>query len=216
MRCQWPPCQDIHFERANEPLSIARLNADRRLRIDAPEQGMQPIDTPAIRDSLETRAQRFVAAGAGKESPRQRAVIKPRAADENGQPPARRDITDRRRSLARVLGGRVLLRGIGDVDEMVWDALPCGRGYLVGADIESAVDGGGVAADDLAVELPREHHAQRALAGRGGTENRHDERPRHHRPAIARTAASATSAASINSSPICWVRVGWIMTPGFR
>ena len=42
-------------------------------------------------------------------------------------------------------------------------ALPAGR-HLVGADVEAAIDGGGVAADDLSVEAFGESEAERALA----------------------------------------------------
>ena len=46
--------------------------------------------------------------------------------------------------------------------------------HLVGADVEAAVDGRRIATDDLAAEPFRQRERERALPGRGGTENGDD------------------------------------------
>ena len=107
---------------------------------------------------------------------------------------------------------------IGDVDQMVRDAAALGQRHLVGADVESAIDGGRIAADDFPAEPLRERDAERALAGGGRAEDRDErgrvreprrasrrERAQSERPARARPAAAR--------SPICCVRVGPIIGP---
>jgi hypothetical protein len=51
---------------------------------------------------------------------------------------------------------------------MVRDAAPLRQRDLIGADIEAAIDSGGVAADDFAAVPQRELDAERALARRRG------------------------------------------------
>jgi hypothetical protein len=52
--------------------------------------------------------------------------------------------------------------------------MPCcsaGR-HLVGADVEAAVDGGGITADDFTIQPVRERDAEGALAGRRRADDR--------------------------------------------
>ena len=117
-----------------------------------------------------------VAARPGKQSARQRPVVEAGAADENRQPAAGGDVADRRRSFAGVARRRVLLERIGDVDHVMGDALLLGGRHLVRADVETTIDGGGVAADDFPVQAARERDAERALAGRRGADDRDESR----------------------------------------
>ena len=138
---------------------------------------MQPLDTPPRRDPLEPRAERRVAAGPGKEPARQRAIVEPVPPTRIGsRPRAVMSRIDGGR-LARVARRRVLLGRIRDVDHVMRNALAGGDRHLVGADVEPAVDGRRVAADDFAVEPLRERDAERALAGGGRTEDRDEPRP---------------------------------------
>ena len=89
------------------------------------------------------------------------------------------------RGVARVLRRRVLLGRIDDVDQMMRDAAAIGVGNLVGADVEPAIDRGRIAVDDLAAVALGDRQRQRALARRGRTENRDDER--FHRTRIRQT-----------------------------
>jgi hypothetical protein len=54
---------------------------------------------------------------------------------------------------------------------VVRDATPVGRRRLVRTDIDPAIDGRGVARDDLALERLRQMDAERALAGRRRTDD---------------------------------------------
>ena len=168
-----------------------------------------------------------VAARPGKQSARQRPVVEPGAADENRQLAAGRDVADRRRRFAGVARRRILLERIGNVDHVMGNALLLAGRHLVRADVETAIDGGGIAADDFAVQPARERDAERALAGRRGADDRDESRhvsswleecrrqAEHHAPrqrgraaAQARTRASAMSAASTTRSPSSCVRDG--------
>ena len=72
---------------------------------------------------------------------------------------------------------------IRDVDQVVRNALRARpSGTLSVPMSKPAIDGGRVAADHFAVEALRQRDAERALAGRGRTDNRDEPRARHHRP----------------------------------
>ena len=215
MRGQRTAGQDVHLERAHQALAIARLNPRGRVRIDAAKQRVQPFDPSAVGNALEPRAERGVARGPRKEPARQRSVVQAGAADQDRQAAARGDVADDGRRLARIPRRRVLLGRIGDVDQVMGNALAGGRRHLVGADVEAAVDGRRVTADDLAVEPVGERDAERALAGRGRTDDRDEPRrvPSRARERRARPPAPPARPAA-NSSPICCVRVGRIMVPG--
>jgi hypothetical protein len=73
------------------------------------------------------------------------------------------------------LRGGIDLRRLGYVDEVVRDSALLLHRELVGADVETPVNGGGVAVDDLAAVPLRERQAQRALAGRGRSEDRQNQ-----------------------------------------
>ena len=68
-------------------------------------------------------------------------------------------------------------RSIGNVDEMVWNPSLLGQRDFVGADVETAINGGRIAVDNLAPAARRERHRQRALAGRRRPEDRDECRP---------------------------------------
>ena len=116
------------------------------------EQPVQPFGAAARGEPVETVAQRLVGARAGKQAANQRPVVEPGAADENRQPPARVHVAHDGGRVARVLRRGVDLGRVGDVDQVVRDALPIGGRQLVGADVEAAVDRGRVAVEDLAAE----------------------------------------------------------------
>jgi hypothetical protein len=68
---------------------------------------------------------------------------------------------------AVVAGGAGLVR-LEDVDEVVGDAGALGERGLCGADLHAAIDGDGVATDDLAGEALGEGEGERGLAAGGG------------------------------------------------
>ena len=63
---------------------------------------------------------------------------------------------------------------------MMRDAAARRDRHLVGADVEAAIDGCRIAADDLAVEALGERDGEGALAGGGRAEDRHEPGPRVH------------------------------------
>src|SRR3954465_11743614 len=98
---------------------------------------------------------------------------------------------------------------------MMRDALLFGSGNLVGADVEAAIHRGRIAADDLAVVVPRERDGERALPDCGRTEHRDQRRTPAPGAPCARANARATSTASAMSRPSCCARVGAV-TGGTR
>src|SRR4051812_42180707 len=205
---QWTPRQEVHLESANEAFPIARVNAEGRLGIHPAKQRVKPLGPLAIGDTLQTRPEHAVARRTWKEPSRQRAIVQPGSADNDRQLATRGDVPDSHPRFTRVARSGVLLGWFSDVDEMMRDSLSLAERHLVGADVETPIHRGRIAADDLPVEAVRESNPQRALAGCSGTDNGNDPRPRHQRPVSTRANASTTSAANVRSRPICCVRVG--------
>ena len=177
--------REVDLERPDDPLLVARHDARARRRIHAREQAMQTFGAPAGGEAVEPIPQRLVGAGTGKQAPHERPVVEPGAADQNREPPAPVHVADGGGRIARVLRGGIDLGGVGNVDEVVRDALPVAGGHLVGADVEAAVDRGRVAVEDLAVELAGQRQSERALPRRGRPQHRQDPRPTH-RPLMRR------------------------------
>src|SRR5581483_8393764 len=100
---------------------------------------MQALRSASCGHGFEPRAQLGVSARARKEAASERAVIKSCPSDDHRQTMTRVDIADDGGRLLRKPGGRVLVIGIGDVDEVVWDAAPPILRQLVGADVEPAI-----------------------------------------------------------------------------
>ena len=179
MRRQRPAREKEHFERADDALQIARLDARGRRRVDAAQHAVQRRNAAPPGNRLEAPAQGGVATRSGKQAARERAIVEPGPAHDHRQPAATVNVANGRRRVACVVGRRVLLGRLGDVDEMMGDAPPPGHRHLVGADVEAAEHGRRVAIDDLAVVPLGDGERQRTLAGRGGPENREDEGSGH-------------------------------------
>src|SRR5207244_4083729 len=133
----------------------------------------------SIDDSLEPSSQPGVAAGTREQPSSERTVIESGPASENRQPPARMDLVNCPRGIAPVLRGGVFIGWIGDVDQVVRDSTPLGRRYFVGADVKAAVDGGGIAIDDLAGMPFGKAQRERAFPGRSRAENSDEGRLTH-------------------------------------
>ena len=84
--------------------------------------------------------------------------------------------------VARELRRGVLVGRIGDVYQVMRDAAAIGRRNLVGTDVESAIHGGRITVDDLAAVAVGNGEGERALPGRGRTENRHERLVNGHAP----------------------------------
>src|SRR5204862_1292958 len=100
---QRPAGQEVHLEGTDHPLRVARLNASRRLHIDALQQSMQALGPATIGDGLEPPAKVRVAPGSGKEAARESAIVKAGPTDDDRKTMPRVDISDGRGRIAREL-----------------------------------------------------------------------------------------------------------------
>ena len=187
-----------------------------RLAIDASEHAVQERRRPrrsAIDvEPLRAARRRFPAPETGpgsargsRSQSRRRRTAARRARASHGSP----------RRVPRILGRRVLVGRIGDVDEVMRDAAPVGQRHLVGADVEPAIDRRRIAVDDLAPMVARPGRARArsspSPSGRGW-------RRRAAWPSLSRgtnwsqpRSRKSTYAMKMNrriSRPRCWTRVG--------
>jgi len=72
--------------------------------------------------------------------------------------------------VAGVVAGGAGLSGVVEVEEMVGDEAALGGRGLGGAELHVAIDGDGVAGEDLGTEALGECERERGLAGGGGAE----------------------------------------------
>ena len=140
MGCQRFAREDVHLESAYDAFQVARLDPGRRAGVHACEHPVQALDAAALCHTLEARAQIRIATRSGEQTARQSAVIQPRAAHHDWQPPAPMNVADDRSRVTRVLRGRVLVGRIRDIDQVMRNAAAVRRLEFVSADIEPAVD----------------------------------------------------------------------------
>ncbi len=202
VRRERPARQRVDLERANHPLAIGGLNARGRRGIHARQHAGAARRRRAARHPFQPRPQGRIGRRSGKQPAREGAEVEAGAADEDRQPAAPVDVADGRRRVAREPRGGVLVGGIDDVDEVVRDAAPLGDRHLVGADVEAAVDGRGVAVDDLAAEALGGGQRQRRLArGRRSRESPDSAAPRA--ASLSTRAARAPGPAAPSTRPRC-------------
>ncbi len=168
---------------------------------------MQAFRSTLRGNPLQPAPERLVAARPLEQTSRQRAVIKARPPDQDRQPAATRDIPNHRGRLTCVAGSGVFLRGFDDVDHVVGNAALFVWRNLVGSDVEAAIDGRRIAADDFAVEPLGQRDAEGTLPRRRRTDDGDQARARAH---FKRTPANTyrASAVSARNQPTCCARVG--------
>ena len=119
-------------------------------------------------------AEAFALAGflgrSGEETVDERAQVEAGASGDDGQVAAFGDAGEGFAGLTAVVACGAGLVGPGDVDHVVLDEGALFAGGLRGADLHLAVDGYGVAADDLAVELFGEAEGEGGFAAGGGAD----------------------------------------------
>ena len=106
----------------------------------------------------------------GEEAVDEGAQVEAGAAGDDGQVAAFGDSGEGFAGLAAVVAGGAGFVGPCDVDHVVLDEGALFVGRLGGADLHLAVDGDGVAADDLAVELLGEAEGEGGFAAGGGAD----------------------------------------------
>lgn len=84
------------------------------------------------------------------------------------------NLSNRSSSILGVPRGSVFIRRIDDIDQMVRNPAPFGQRDFVGADVESTVNGRGIAVDNLSTVSPGEAKSERALPRSGRPEHRHN------------------------------------------
>ncbi len=157
-------------------LRSRELDALGRWRVDAGQQTVKPLAAITGGQTVQPCADLRVLARTRKQSARQRPIVETGPADEHGHLPTGVHLVDCARRVAGKVRRVVIRLGVDDVDEVMPDATALGDGHLVGADVEAAEDGRGVAVDDLAAESLRQRQGEGALASRRRPEHR-DERP---------------------------------------
>ena len=113
---------------------------------------MEAFGAFPVGDLVETPAEIFVSTRAGEQSSSQRTVVKTRTPDENRESRPSLDVADGALGIFGKPRCRVDLDWIGDVDQVMGNAAPLLVRQLVGADVEAAIDRGGIAVDDFAAE----------------------------------------------------------------
>jgi hypothetical protein len=174
--------QEVHLQRAHHPFEVARQDSAARGGIDALKHPMQELDSTARGSRLEPRPHPRIGARSREQSPGQRSIVETRPADEDGPSPPVINVVNRCDRVADVPCRRVLLDRVNDVDDVMWDTSPLIDGHFVGADVETPVDGRGIAADDFAPAFQRQLDAERALAGSRGSKDGEDRRAQCLRP----------------------------------
>ena len=160
------------FERALDALRVGRRQARGGGRVDAGKLGMQR--RPAARGGLgiDARAHPGIGLGHGVQAFAQGLEVQHRAADQQGQVSALRDLVDEPPRVGHEARRGIGLRRIEDVDQVVRHLGALGSAGLGGADVHAAVDEGRIDADDLHRPLARHgarkgHRHRRLAAGRG-------------------------------------------------
>ncbi len=134
------------------------------IRVDGLEPAKEGVETFFRRLGLEGRPHGRIASGAGEQPVDEGLDVKPGAAGHDREPSPRGDPAGGIERVPDEVGGRVLDLGPDDVDEVMRDAPPGFGPRLVGADVETAVDLDGVAADDLSAEAQGQIDGDAALA----------------------------------------------------
>ena len=158
---------DRYFQRAQNPLGVARHQPRVGRRIAAPqllEEDRQPLRGEA-RPQLGPDG--FVTGGDRADPLQERPQVETAPPHHDRPASARLDLGDRSARLTGELPGRPALAGIEDVDQVVRNSLAFGRAGFRRADVETPVGLERVGVDDLAAERLGEREAERALA-RGG------------------------------------------------
>ena len=143
--------QSMHFERTLNSLRIVRLDARaRHCGSSAASSRMQRRPAALRRFGIDCRTHCRVRRRHLRESAAQRTEIEHRAADQQRQLAARVDVVDRLPRVAHELSGRVRLRRIENVDQVMRIAARrTSRRRLAGADVHAAIDHRRIDADDL-------------------------------------------------------------------
>ena len=138
--------------------------------VEAGEEAVKVCGATGRGDFAEAFALAGLFGGSGEETVDECAQVEAGASGDYGQAAAFGDTGEGFAGLTAVVACGAGLVGPGDVDHVVLDEGALFSGGLRGTDLHLAVDGHGVAADDLAVELFGQAEGERGLAAGGGAD----------------------------------------------
>ena len=138
--------------------------------VEAGEEAMEVGGAAGLGEFAEAFALAGFLGRGGEEAVDERAQVEAGAAGDDGQVAPFGDASEGFAGLAAVVACGAGFVGPGDVDHVVLDEGALFARGLGGADLHLAVDGDGVAADDLAVELFGEAECERGFAAGGGAD----------------------------------------------
>ena len=161
---------EADFDGADEFGQIVGMDLLGRFGVEASEDSVQPVCAFGGFGAAEATADFFGALRRGKESVDESAEIESGSSGDYGEFFSGGDFGESGAGEAAVVAGGEGFGGVGDVDQVMGDLAAFGWGGFGGADLHLAVDGDGVAADDLSGEAFGEIEGERGLAAGGGAE----------------------------------------------
>lgn len=175
-----------NFERAFDAAEIVGVNAGGGVGVDASEFGVERFRALAGGSFAEAGSKFGVGGGAIEEAVEQGHEVERSSGDGEDRASAGGDVGDGGVGSGHEAGDAEGFGWLGDVDEVVRDALPLGGRWLGGADVHSPIDLHGVDAEDLGIEAFGEGQGEGGLADGGAAEEQvqlaGDRRLGHNRP----------------------------------
>jgi hypothetical protein len=189
-----PLCGDRDFDGADYFGDVVDMDGSGRDWVEAREEAVQVSGATGPGEFAEAFASAGFLGRGGKEAVDEGSQIEAGAAGDDGQVAASGNSSEGFAGLSAVVSGSAGLIGRSDVDHVVLDEGSLFVRGLGGANLHLAVDGYGVAADDLAVERFGEANGEGGLAA-GGRADEDDERSvrRYHHGGAPCVTIDATS-----------------------
>jgi hypothetical protein len=167
---------EADFEGADELGLVVGVDARGGGGIEAAEESVQPGGAMAASACAEAVAEAFGALRTGEEAVEEGAQIEAGAAGNDGEVAAGGDVGEGLAGEAAVVAGSAEMVRREDVEEVVGDLAPLLRRGFGGADLHIAIDGDGVAADNLSVEAAGEGEREGRFAAAGWAEQSDEKR----------------------------------------
>jgi len=174
------PCENAHFNRANNFLSVARRDPIGGFAIQSVEEPMQMLGAARLNFCAKPFTEFFGSGGRIGESFQQSAEIKARARGEDGKFAAPSDIFEGIECVAAIFSGSENFLGFYQVNEVMRNSALIGGRNFSGPDIKMAVNLRGIADKNFAAELLGKFDSQRRFSGSSRPENYQEPREVAH------------------------------------
>ena len=162
---------EANFDGADDLGGVAGRDAGGGGGIEAGEETMEIFGAAGARAAAQAFAELLGAGGSVRQAFEKGAEIEAGAGGDDGQALAGTKILEDFEGEAAVIAGGEDLVRLEEVHEVVRDGGLLGRANLGGADIEVAVDLGGIAAEDFSVPAASDFNGEGGFAGGGGAED---------------------------------------------